>query len=128
MAGTASNGVFVRLYIDADISYKLAQALRTRGFDALAAYEVGMAEASDDEQMAYAAAEGRAVLTCDAQDFTTIFRDYWHSQRDHSGILVSQQLSFGEMLGRGTQFLDAVTADKMRNNWKNLAEFATRTE
>jgi hypothetical protein len=38
----------VRLYVDADITYKLAQALRARGFDAVAAYEVGMAEASDD--------------------------------------------------------------------------------
>lgn len=126
MAGTAGNGLFVRLYIDADISYKLAQALRSRGFDAMAAHEVGMAEASDDEQMAYAAAEGRTVLTCNAQDFTPIFRDYWHNGRDHSGIIVTQQLSFGEMLRRVTQFLDAVTADEMRNNWKNLAEFATK--
>jgi hypothetical protein len=87
-----------------------------------------MAEASDDDQMAYAAADGRAVLTCNAQDFTPIFRDYWSSQRDHSGIIVSEQLAFGEMLRRVTQLLDAVTADEMRNNWKNLAEFSVRAE
>ena len=128
MAGTAGNSLFVRLYIDADISYKLAQALRGRGFDAVAAREVGMAEASDDEQMAYAAAEGRAILTCNAQDFTPIFRDYWRKQRSHSGVIVSEQLGLGEMLRRAIQFLNSVTADEMRNNWKNLAEFATRTE
>lgn len=128
MAGTAGNGLFVRLYIDADISRKLAQVLRGRGFDAVAAREVGMAEASDDEQMAYAAAEGRAILTCNAQDFTPIFRAYWQSGRNHSGVIVTQQLGFGEMLRRVIQFLDAVTADEMHNNWKNLAEFATRAE
>ena len=126
MAETASDSLFIRLYIDADITYKLAQALRARGFDAMAAHEVGMAEASDDEQMAYAATEGRAVLTCNAQDFTPIFREYWSSQRDHSGIIVSEQLAFGEMLRRVIQFLNSVTADEMRDNWKNLAEFSAR--
>jgi len=85
-----------------------------------------MAEASDDEQMAYAATEGRAVLTCNAQDFTPIFREYWSSQRGHSGIIVSEQLAFGEMLRRVIQFLNSVTADEMRDNWKNLAEFSAR--
>lgn len=92
MAGTADNGLFVRLYIDADITYKLAQALRGRGFDAVAAHEVGMAEASDDEQMAYAAAEGRAILTCNAQDFTPLFRSYWRNQQGHSGALCRSSL------------------------------------
>lgn len=59
MEGAAGNGLFVRLYVDADITYKLAQALRARGFDAVAAYDVGMAEASDDEQMAYERIECR---------------------------------------------------------------------
>jgi hypothetical protein len=94
----------------------------------MAAHEVGMAEVSDDEQMAYAAAEGRAILTCNAQDFTPIFRDYWRNQRSHSGVIVSEQLGLGEMLRRAIQFLNSVTADEMHNNWKNLAEFAARAE
>lgn len=42
MAGATDVGLFVRLYIDADISYKLVQALRERGYDAVAAYELGL--------------------------------------------------------------------------------------
>lgn len=30
----------------------------------------------------------------------------------------------GEMLRRVARLLDTVNADEMRNNWKNLAEFA----
>lgn len=128
MEESADDKLFVRLYVDADITYKLAQVLRARGFDAVAAYEMGLAEASDDEQMAHAAAEGRAVLTCNAQDFTPLFRDYWSAQRDHCGVVVSEQLAFGEMLRRVVQFLNEVTADEMHNNWKNLAEFALQNE
>ena len=76
--------------------------------------------------MAFAAAQGRTLLTCNARDFTPIFEDYWFAGRDHSGVIVSEQLELGEMLQRVMTFLDSVTADEMRNNWKNLAEFAER--
>jgi hypothetical protein len=40
--------LFIALYIDADITYKLAKALRERGFDAISAYEVGNADIPED--------------------------------------------------------------------------------
>jgi hypothetical protein len=115
----------VKLYVDADITPKLARALRERGHEVLSAHEAGNADASDNEQMAYAVAEGRALLTCNAGDFTTIFEDYWYADCEHSGVIVSEQLELGEMIRRVVRLLDAVDADEMRNNWKNLAEFAT---
>jgi uncharacterized protein with PIN domain len=121
----ATNGEpFVRLYVDADITPKLARALRARGYDVVSAHEVGMAEASDAEHLALAAAQGRTLLTCNARDFTRLFEDFWFVGRDHSGVVVSEQLEPGEMLRRVLRFLDSVTGDEMHNNWKNLAEFA----
>lgn len=114
----------MKLYVDADITPKLARLLRARGYDVLAAQEAGNAEAPDTEQMAFAAAHSRALLTCNARDFTVIFKDYWHSGREQFGIIVSEQLVLGEMLRRVARLLDTVNADEMRNNWKNLAEFA----
>lgn len=66
------------------------------------------------------------MLTCNAKDFTPLFEDYWFTGQDHSGVIVSEQLEFGELFRRVVAFLKATTADEMRNNWKNLAEFATR--
>ena len=114
----------MKLYVDADITPRLARALRSRGYDVLAAREAGNADASDDEQMSYAAAQGRALLTCNAGDFTAIFEDYWYTSREHYGVIVSEQLELGEMIRRVVRLLDRVEADDMRNNWKNLAEFA----
>lgn len=128
MERATESELFVRLYVDADITPKLARALRSRGYDAISAHEVGNAEASDAEHMAFAASQGRTLLTCNAQDFTLLFEDYWFAGRDHSGVIVSEQLELGEMLRRVMVFLDSVTADEMRSNWKNLGEFAVRLE
>jgi len=114
----------VKLYVDADITPKLARALRQRGYDVLSAHEAGNTDASDSEQMAFATAQGRALLTCNAGDFTVIFEDHWYTNREHSGIIVSEQLELGEMIRRVARLLDTVDADAMGNNWKNLAEFA----
>jgi len=115
----------VKLYVDADITPKLARALRARGYDVVSAHEVGNADASDVEQMAYAVAQGRALLTCNAGDFTAILEDYWDAGREHCGVIVSEQLEVGEMLRRVARLLDTVDAGDMRDNWKHLAEFAT---
>lgn len=61
----------MRFHLDADITPKLARLLRERGYDILSAHEVGNTELSDPEQMAFAASQGRALLTCNAQDFTS---------------------------------------------------------
>lgn len=114
----------MKLYVDADITPRLARALRQQGYDVLSAHEAGNAEMSDEEQMAYAVAQGRALLTCNAGDFTAIFEDYWYANREHHGVIVSEQLELGEMIRRVARLLDTVNADDMRNNWKNLAEFA----
>ena len=127
MERAADNELFVRLYVDADITPKLAHALRSRGHDAISAHEVGNAEVSDAEHMAFAASQGRTLLTCNAQDFTPLFEDYWFAGTEHSGVVVSEQLELGEMLRRVTAFLDTLTADEMRNNWKNLGEFTERS-
>jgi hypothetical protein len=75
--------------------------------------------------MAFAVAEERALLTCNASDFTAILEDYWDAGRQHHGVIVSEQLEVGEMLRRVARLLDTVDAGDMRDNWKHLAEFAT---
>lgn len=114
----------MKLYVDADVTPKLAHALRQRGYDVLSAHEAGNADAADLEQRAFAVTEDRALLTCNSGDFTAIFEDYWYADRAHNGVIVSEQLEFGEMLRRVVRLLDTVDAGDMRNNWKNLAEFA----
>jgi hypothetical protein len=67
--------VFVRLYFDRHIMRRLAIDLCGRGFDVLTTEEARKDTASDEEQLAFAASEGRAILTfniCDFPRFMTI--------------------------------------------------------
>src|SRR3712207_4043132 len=100
MEGSANPTAALRLYIDTDITPRLAQALRAAGYDAVSAYELGHAHLADADHLAFAAAEGRALLSCNARDFTPLFEDYWFAGRGHAGVIVSEQLEFGELLRR----------------------------
>jgi len=122
----AEEHLFVTLYIDEDITHKLAKALRGHGFDAVAAYEAGNVEVPDPVHLEFAASEGRALLTCNTRDFSPLFDEWWEAGKEHYGIIVSKQLGLGEMLRRVLNLLSSVTADEMRNNHRNLAEFARR--
>ena len=114
----------IALYLDEDLTYKLAEALRERGFDAIVAYEVGHIEVPDQVHLEFAAAQGRALVTYNAKDFLPLFDRWWESGKQHHGVIVSEQLAFGEMLRRLVNLLHRLTVDEMRNSYKNLAEFA----
>jgi uncharacterized protein with PIN domain len=48
----------VKLYLDEDMSSRVAQALRSKGFDVVSSHEVGNDGLSDEEQLRYATKEG----------------------------------------------------------------------
>lgn len=100
--------------------------LRRRGFDAVSAYETGNAQLDDADQLEYAAGQRRAILTCNIKDFEPLFEAWWLAGRNHSGIIVSEQLPVGEMLRRLLRFLNQVSANEMENRYRDLGEFAGR--
>jgi len=55
--------LFVELYLDEDVSVLVAELLRSHGFDALTSREADQLGKSDDEQLAYAVSQSRAVLS-----------------------------------------------------------------
>jgi hypothetical protein len=117
---------FIHLYLDADVDVKLADNLQRAGYDCVSARQVGNEALDDELQMVFAANEGRVLLTHNIQHFVPIFERWWHAERHHPGLIVSQQIPLGELQRRVMRLLDTVTADEMENNLRNLAEFAER--
>ena len=53
----------MKLYLDENLSPRLAEMLRARGLEVVSAYEVGNAELDDRAQFAYTTREERAIVT-----------------------------------------------------------------
>jgi predicted nuclease of predicted toxin-antitoxin system len=119
-------GLSARLYTDHHVDGRLAPDLRERGFDALAAREAGQSAAPDEEQLEFAASEGRVLLTYDIADFTDLARQWYLGGRHHAGIVISAEIKgarYGELLRRVIRLLDAATADELAGTVRHLEEF-----
>jgi hypothetical protein len=113
----------VRLYIDEDITDDLARVLRARGFDALSVYDLDMTGKTDSEQAAFAVEQQRTLLSFNVKHFSAIATQYAAESRTHFGIVVSNQLLFGELLRRVLILLRLQTAEKMVNRFDWLQNY-----
>jgi predicted nuclease of predicted toxin-antitoxin system len=118
--------LFVRLYLDRHIMGRLAVDLRGRGYDTVRTEEVGKDTASDEEQLVFATAENRAVLTFNIRDFAPLHEAWQAARRAHAGVIVSQQFGrrdYGLLLQRMLRLLNHFTREEMIGNFVHLEQF-----
>jgi predicted nuclease of predicted toxin-antitoxin system len=118
--------LFVRLYLDRHIMVRLAVDLRGRGYDVMTTQEAEKDTASDEEQLAFATAERRTILTYNIRDFAPLHETWDAAGRNHAGIIVSQQLGsrqYGLLLQRMLRLLNHFTAEEMIANFVHLEQF-----
>jgi len=77
-------------YLDEDISPKIAEILRQNNIDAVSAHEVGRGgtSVSDEDQLVYAATQGRCPVTYNGSHFVTLTSKFFEKEWKHSGILI----------------------------------------
>ena len=78
----------MKVYLDEDLSPRIAQALRRRRVDATSAQEVGATQLDDSAQLAYATREGRAIVTANVRDFLRLARHAVATNTAHAGIVL----------------------------------------
>jgi predicted nuclease of predicted toxin-antitoxin system len=98
----------VKFYLDANLSNRIAERLRQRGYDTVSAQEVGNIARSDPEQLAYATAERRALVTMDICHFIKLSRDAIASQKPHAGIILCPRGLTGSEIDTITERLVAI--------------------
>ena len=112
-----------KLHLNEHLSPRLAEQLRQYGFDVTSTLELGMVEADDDEQLAYAASNQRAIVTFNHKDFAARHARYLAEGKEHWGIVLSTEESVDVMRRRLLRLLNALLADELKNQIRWLNEF-----
>ncbi|MEA3340527.1 MAG: DUF5615 family PIN-like protein [Chloroflexota bacterium] len=103
----------IRIFIDEDVWNGLAAALREAGYDAVSVAEVGRKGLSDENQLAYASGEQRAIITHNAQDFAPLTEIYFFQEIRHYGVIIARHFEKGKLLRRTLALLDGLTAKSL---------------
>jgi predicted nuclease of predicted toxin-antitoxin system len=94
-----------RLFVDEDVPWAAVDHLRTLGHDVLTVDEVGRKGAADADQLAFAAADGRAVVTHNRRHFLRLHR----RDDNHAGIIICTR-DDADPIGLAGRIHAAVTA------------------
>jgi len=113
----------IKLYLDEHIWSGLPQALAQRGYDAAHACALDHIAWEDNDHLAYAAEQGRAVLTFNTAGFELLAAEWFFAGKEHAGIIMSDQIPIGELLRRTERLLQRVSADEMHNSLRYLQAY-----
>lgn len=113
----------IRAYIDEDVPFSFAQALSNHDVDVVTTQQAGDNGVSNVEQLQYAAKEGGGIFMHNKRDFRSLHNEYLRAEKDHSGMVMSDQLPIGTMLRRFMKLWFALGAIDMKNRLDFLSNW-----
>lgn len=78
----------MKILLDEDLPPVVAEVLRGLGYDASSVHEIGRRGLTDEEQLVFAASEGRVLVTRNRDDFLRLSVDFFQALRPHQGVLI----------------------------------------
>ena len=112
----ALNLLIGRLYFDEDADARLAVALRQRGYDVMTTTDAGLLEASDEEQLVYAASQQRALVTHNIMHFPGVHAAWVETSREHWGVIILiGHSAVSAWLRRMENMLNRFSAEELQN-------------
>jgi hypothetical protein len=78
----------VKFYLDDDLSGKIGEIARKMGVDVTSAQECGNAGLDDDAHLAFAAREGRCLVTRNRNHFIALTVRFIDEEQPHAGVLI----------------------------------------
>jgi len=111
-----SSPSITRLYFDEDADARLAVALQQRGYDVKTTAAAGLLEASDEEQLTYAASQQRALVTHNIKHFPGVHAAWIEAGKVHWGVVILiGHSAIGAWLHRMETLLNRFSAEELKN-------------
>lgn len=115
----------MKLALDHHYSPLIAEGLRKRDHDVIAAVEAGWEAEEDDPLLALCADDHRALLTNNVADFVVIGRR-WHTEgRSHRGLIFTSDASLPRTRDNIGRYVDAI--DALMQDHPEIDGFIDRT-
>jgi hypothetical protein len=112
--------LFIELYLDEDVDVLIADLLRARGFKVTTTQEAGQLGSGDEDQLAYAVIQQKALFTHNRSDFERVAEEYFAAGKEHHGIIIGVRRQPYEIARRLLAILNNVTADEMKNQLRYM--------
>ncbi len=113
----------LKLYLNENLSWRIARALREYGYDVISSHEAGMNEEEDPPQFAFAVEQKRAVVTNNFADFIALHEEYLKSHTTHYGVILTTKCPISVLIRRLRTLLGHVSPEQMLNQLRWLNEF-----
>ena len=108
--------LYIRFYCDEDVSVDIAHNLQQRGFDVLTTRDALRLTYDDNDQLAFAVEQQRAIITHNRRDFEVLHQTYLDQERLHMGIIIVKRRSNdAHIVSKLLDILNTNTADEICN-------------
>lgn len=111
----------IALYLDEHVQITLAEGLRLRGVDVMTTQETGNHSLCDEDQLAFALKEGRALLSFNKRHFAKIHYEWMNKMKSHAGIILSDQLAVGVLIRRLMKLYVSLSREDIQNRLEYLS-------
>ncbi len=99
------------LLLDEMFTDDIAQQLRTNGYDVISVVaDPALVGLPDDQALAYAATEGRALVTANIKDFVPLDTRYRAADQSHAGLILVSTKTFPQSRGFPSAVATALAA------------------
>lgn len=113
----------LKLYLNENLSWRIARALREYGYDVISSQEAGMNQEDDPPQFAFAIEQERAVVTNNFADFIALHEEYLAHNTTHYGVIFTTKCPISVLVRRLRTLLGSISREQMINQIRWLNEF-----
>jgi len=117
------NNLMLKLYLNENLTWRIAKALREYGYDVISSHEANMDHTDDPTQFSFAVSQKRSVVTNNFSDFIALDEEYRVKEKSHYGIILTTKSTISVIVRRLRVLIETVSENDMKNQIRWLNEF-----